>query len=169
MSFESDLEHAIPSLRRYARALLRDPDGADDLVQDCLERAVSRRHLWRGGGSLRSWLFRIMHNLHINRRRSEALRRTLPLDGVTESQHAVAAGQSDRVALAEMAGAVDALPEDQRRVLLLVVLEGLSYREVAEVLDVPVGTVMSRLSRARERLRLLAGDEAGGPRIRRVK
>jgi len=83
MSFESDLEQAIPSLRRYARALLRDPERADDLVQDCLGRAVSRRHLWRGGGDLRSWLFRIEHNLLVNRRRSEALGRTLPLDGVT--------------------------------------------------------------------------------------
>lgn len=168
MAFERDLEDAIPSLRRYARALLGDPDRADDLVQDCLERAVSRRHLWRADGSLRAWLFRMMHNLHVNLRRRENLRRTLPLD---ELERPPSAGerQTDRVALAEMARAVRRLPEDQQRVLLLVALEGFTYREVADILDIPVGTVMSRLSRARERLRLLVGEGSAGARIRRVK
>lgn len=168
MSFEADLEHAIPSLRRYARALLGDPDRADDLVQDCLERAVSRQHLFGGNGSLRAWLFRIMHNLHVNFRRGERLRHSLPLEEL-ERPPAVGEHQSDRVALVEALRAIRALPEDQREVLLLVVLEGLTYREVAQVLDVPLGTVMSRLARARERLRLLLGDETSGPRIRRVK
>lgn len=168
MPFERDLENAIPSLRRYARALLGDPDRADDLVQDCLERAVSRRRLWRGGGSLRAWLFRMMHNLHVNLRRAESLRRAVPLDEL-ERPPSAGESQTHRVALAEMARAIRELPEDQQRVLLLVVLEGFTYREVADILDVPIGTVMSRLSRARERLRLLVGEEGAGPRIRRVK
>lgn len=168
MDFLTDLESCIPSLRRYARALLRDADRADDLVQDCLERALSRRHLWRGGASLRPWLFRIMHNIFANQMRALSARPAhQPIEGVTREPE-VGEPQTAHLALAEMARALDLLPEEQRRILLLVALEGLSYQEVAETMDVPVGTVMSRLSRGRDRLRRLVGGEAG-PTLRRVK
>ncbi|HMR31036.1 MAG TPA: RNA polymerase sigma factor [Geminicoccaceae bacterium] len=166
MDFLTDLESCIPSLRRYARALLRDGERADDLVQDCLERALSRRHLWRGGPTLRPWLFRIMHNLHANQARAWSTRprhdpiEEAALPPIDESQTA-------HLALGEMAKALGSLPQEQARVVLLVALEGLSYQEVAEILDVPVGTVMSRLSRARERLRALLS--ADGTVLRRVK
>ena len=168
MDFLTDLESCIPSLRRYARALLRDGDRADDLVQDCLERALSRRHLWRGGASLRPWLFRIMHNVHANQARALSARpRYQPLEDAGE---VVDGTQSPlaHIALGEMARALDELPTEQARVVLLVALEGLSYQEVAEVVDVPIGTVMSRLSRARERLRQLTSSE-GVTALRRVK
>lgn len=168
MDFVTDLESCIPSLRRYARALLRDGDRADDLVQDCLERALSRRHLWRGGPSLRPWLFKIMHNVFANQARARARRpRAQPIDQLADGI-GVPADQGHGLALAEMARALDSLPEEQRRTVLLVALEGLSYQDVAEVMDVPVGTVMSRLSRARDRLRSLTAAEPG-PTLRRVK
>ncbi|MFO1069511.1 MAG: sigma-70 family RNA polymerase sigma factor [Geminicoccaceae bacterium] len=168
MDFLTDLESCIPGLRRYARALLRDSQRADDLVQDCLERALSRRHLWRGGGSLRPWLFKIMHNINANQARSRATRPVhQTLDGV-EAAAADAESQTSRLALRDMAAGLETLPEEQRRVVLLVALEGLSYQEIAEVLEVPIGTVMSRLSRARDRLRLhMAGESP--PTLRRVK
>ncbi len=166
MDFLTDLESCIPSLRRYARALLRDGERADDLVQDCLERALSRRHLWRGGPTLRPWLFRIMHNLHANQTRAWATRpRHEPIEDADLPP--VEERQTAYLALGEMAKALAALPPEQERVVLLVALEGLSYQEVAEILDVPVGTVMSRLSRARERLRALLTAE--GTVLRRVK
>jgi RNA polymerase sigma-70 factor (ECF subfamily) len=168
LDFLTDLETCIPSLRRYARSLTRSVEAADDLVQDCLERALTRRHLWRGGTTLRPWLFRIMHNIHANQARS---RRARPEQrGVVETDPVPAVGeaQTAHMALADTQRALDLLPEEQRSVLLLIALEGLHYQEVADVLAIPVGTVMSRLSRGRERLRLLlAGD--GGPLLRRVK
>lgn len=168
MDFVTDLESCIPSLRRYARALLRDGDRADDLVQDCLERALSRRHLWRGGPSLRPWLFKIMHNVFANQSRARARQpRPQPIDHRADGI-GMPADQGHRLALAEMARALDSLPEEQRRTVLLVALEGLSYQDVALVMDVPVGTVMSRLSRARERLRSLTAADPG-PALRRVK
>ena len=168
MDFLTDLESCIPSLRRYARSLLRDGDRADDLVQDCLERALSRRHLWRGGASLRPWLFRIMHNVFANQIRARAARPKLqPLDDMSDHP-GVPADQGDRLALAEMARALDQLPDEQRRVVLLVALEGLAYQDVAQILDVPIGTVMSRLSRARERLRAMTAADTPAT-LRRVK
>jgi RNA polymerase sigma-70 factor (ECF subfamily) len=170
VEFLTDLESCIPSLRRYARALLRDSDRADDLVQDCLERALSRRHLWQGGASLRPWLFRIMHNIFANQARALSIRPRLePIEDAGD----VAAGtqpQHGHMALAEMAKALGELPDGQRRVVLLVALEGLAYQEVADLLDIPIGTVMSRLSRGRERLRQLTlGEAAPGAPLRRVK
>lgn len=159
----------IPHLRRYALALLGDRSAADDLVQDCLERAWSRLTLWRRGSSMRPWLFTIMHNLFINgsgrRRRAAGL---LPLDEDTP-QPATGGGQEERVELADMAKAITLLPPDQRAALLLVAVEEMSYQEAATVLGVPAGTVMSRLHRARERL---AGLRSGGPlqpALRRIK
>jgi RNA polymerase sigma-70 factor (ECF subfamily) len=168
LDFLTDLESCIPSLRRYARTLERSADAADDLVQDCLERALTRRHLWRGGASLRPWLFRIMHNLHANQVRARRVRPEQRTIAETDPVPEIPEGQTAHVALREMQAALAALSQDQRRVVLLVALEGLSYQEVATVLDVPIGTVMSRLFRGRERLRQLLQSE-GGPVLRRVK
>ena len=157
----------IPALRRYARALLRDKEGADDLVQDCLTRAWSRRHLWKQPGNLRAWLFTILHNLYANQIRSLSRQPRFAPAEAAESQ-----GQRPRqvghVEVTEVLDALDGLNDDQKQAILLVAVEGLRYEEAAQVLDVPVGTVMSRLSRGRERLReITSGDPA--PSIRRVK
>jgi len=166
--FAAALEPHVPSLRRYARALLRDADAADDLVHDCIARALARRRLWRRGSDLRAWLFTIMHNLHVSagRRRGRAPA-TLALDDAP----AIAAVRDDpaaRVEALDVLRALDELPEEQRTVILLAGLEGLSYEDVAYVVGVPVGTVMSRLSRGRERLRRLTAADAP-PALRRVK
>lgn len=158
----------IPSLRRYARALTGRQDDADDLVQDCLERAMSRWHLWQRDRELRPWLFTIMHNLFISDRRRAArrpLQVTIDDDGdLPGTPPTQAAG----LEMEDLAAALGKLSEEQRETLLLVGLEGFTYAEVAEITGVPIGTVMSRLSRGRERLRgLLAGGD--GPALRRVK
>ena len=147
---------AIPRLRRYARALTHDADAADELVQDCLERAWGRLGLWRRGTNMRAWLFTILHNTHVNRGRQIARRpRPVPLDTVDPAALSVGPAQEANLEAQGIVIALDHLPEDQRQVVLLVGLEGMSYREVAKVQGVPLGTVMSRLSRGRERLRLI--------------
>lgn len=164
----AELEASRPSLRRYACSLLRHADAADDLVQDCLERALARRHLWRGGESLRPWLFRIMHNLHANQVRKH---RKLPFHqalGDVPDQPGSDEEQAGRVAIRELEAALDLLPAGQREIVLLVALSGMSYQECADALDLPVGTVMSRLFRGRERLRELLEGENRHP-LRRVK
>ena len=144
----------IPSLRRYARALTGDVAAADDLVQDCLERALGRRHLWKRRGSMRAWLFAILHNLHANKIRQEARRpRLVPIEGADIG--VVQPQQDQAVRLRQFAEAIAQLPEEQRALILLIGLEGMTYSESAEILGIPIGTVMSRLSRARERLRQL--------------
>jgi RNA polymerase sigma-70 factor (ECF subfamily) len=159
--FRDGVESMIPALRRYARALARDADVADDLVQDTLVRALRSERLFLGG-DLRSWLYTILTNLNRNRRRSLARRPTLmPLtDSSAEPSGTEAEGR-------DIARALATLVEDQRAVLLLVMLEGLSYREVAEIQAVPIGTVMSRLARARAHVR--ANLEAERPPLRAVK
>ncbi len=164
--FHARLEAEIPALRRYARALLRDLDRADDLVQDCLERALSRRRLWRRPGNLRAWLFTIMHNVHANQVRAATRRPSLVALEQANVQGS-AAGQPDAVATGEILAAFDRLSDEQREVLVLVAVEGLKYAEVAQILEVPLGTVMSRLGRARERLRHLT--DSGGSDLKRVK
>jgi RNA polymerase sigma-70 factor, ECF subfamily len=168
VDFLTELESCVPGLRRYARSLLRDPDAADDLVQGCLERALARRRLWRGGSSLRPWVFRIMHNIWANeiRRRvtrpaHEPIDRTHDLPGQGDVQTA-------RLALRDIERALDRLPDEQRTVLLMVAVSEMSYQECALALHVPVGTVMSRLSRGRERLRAFVQAEPA-PVLRRVK
>ena len=142
----------LPRLRGYARVLRRNPEDADDLVQDTLERAWSRAGLWQGVGDMRTWLFSIMHNLHV-----DALRRgrldTVDLDEQMPDVP-VPATQGQALTLRDLDAALAALPAEQREVLLLVALDGLAYAEAAQALGVPIGTVMSRLSRGRERLRL---------------
>lgn len=158
----------IPHLRRYAHALLGDRARAEDLVQDCLERAWSRFHLWREGSNLRTWLFTIMHNLHANAARTASRRpQTVPMDE-SSIVAPTRAAQEDGLEVASIETALAALSEEQRQVVLLVGLEEMSYQDAAAVLGVPIGTVMSRLHRGRERLRqLLVG--AGGTALRRVK
>lgn len=146
------VEPLIPALRRYARALMRDRAAADDLVQDCLERAVSRWHQ-RRDGSVRAWLFTILHNLAVNQFRQLAARgKHVPIDEAAEREFSGAAAQEHRLVYQDVLNKLARIPEEQRAVLLLVAVEDLSYADAAKVLGVPVGTVMSRLSRARERL-----------------
>lgn len=142
----------IPRLRRFARGLLGDTVAADDLVQDCLERALGRWHLWRATGTLRSWLFRMLYNIHLNQRRSARRRGFETDESAIDPVRAEPAAQIDRLALRDLQRALDRLSDEHRDVLLLIGMEGLSYREAADVLGVPVGTVMSRLARARARL-----------------
>jgi RNA polymerase sigma-70 factor (ECF subfamily) len=160
-AFRDNVEAMIPALRRYARALTRDADIADDLVQDTLVRALRSERLFLGG-DLRSWLYTILTNLNRNRRRSLARRPqfTELLDTGTEASGTEAEGR-------DIARALAGLVEDQRSVLLLVMLEGLSYREVAEIQGVPIGTVMSRLARARAHVKQSLDGER--PTLRAVK
>jgi len=158
----------IPRLRRYARALAGERTAADDLVQDTLERAWSKLHLYRRGTDLRAWLFTVMHNVYVNQRR--AARSTTPLDDEMP-ELAQPARESDTLVLRDLDAAIRRLPPDQREVLLLVALEDMSYAEAADALEIPIGTVMSRLARAREKLRaMLAGlPPGGGTQLKIVK
>src|SRR5579859_1646092 len=151
------LEMEIPRLRRYARALTRDVTRADDLVQNCLTRAVAKQHLWQPGTDLRAWLFTILHNQHVN-----DVRRSVRegINVAVEEMAPVLTVQSNAMAtlqLRDLERAIAKLPQEQRQVILLVGLEGMRYEEVALVLGVPVGTVRSRLSRGRDQLRRLMG------------
>ena len=168
MDFLDEIEATVPALRRYARALTRNPDRADDLVQDCIERAIRKRGLFLPTGSLQGWLFRILINLWRNDLRFERRRGDhVPIDNLV-SEPSVAPPQPGRIALAEMSRAIDRLPDDQREALLLVVLEGVSYADAADMLGIPAGTLMSRLARARATLRTLTGS-GEEPRLRSVK
>ncbi|HKS89797.1 MAG TPA: sigma-70 family RNA polymerase sigma factor [Stellaceae bacterium] len=151
------IEAEIPRLRRYARALARDVAAADDLVQDCLARALGKLHLWQEGTDLRAWLFTILHNQYVNLVRRSV--REGAAVGLSETEPLLTRGphQARSLELRDLERAIAKLPEEQRSVILLVGLEGMRYEEVAEVLDVPVGTVRSRLSRGREALRRLMG------------
>ena len=161
-AFARLLEAEIPRLRRYARALTRDATRADDLVQNCLNRALAKRHLWQPGTDLRAWLFTILHNQHVN-----DVRRAVH-EGIhiaVEDMAPVLIVQPSALAalqLRDLEAAIAKLPQDQRQVILLVGLEGMRYEEVALILGIPVGTVRSRLSRGRDQLRRLMdmGDEA---------
>lgn len=157
----------IPRLRRYARAMLGDRAAADDLVQDTLERAWTRFAQWRAGSDLRAWLFGIMHNLRVDQLRRPALA-TAPLDDY-EEQWATRPTQSDQLEVMDLASALSQLPEEQRAVVLLVALEDMSYAEVADALGIPVGTVMSRLARGRERLRLIMAGQLSVNHLRVVR
>ena len=157
------IEPIIPALRRYARTFVRDAAAADDLVQDTLERAISRWHQRRPDGNPRAWLFTILHNLAVNHLRRSARRGwELPLDDAHESEMAVSSTQEDALRHADILAAVGQLPDDQRSVLLLVSVEDVSYADAARILDIPIGTVMSRLARARARLLKLV-EEQGNP------
>ncbi|CDS50656.1 putative RNA polymerase sigma factor [Polaromonas sp. CG9_12] len=165
---EADIVACIPSLRRYARGLSADRERADDLVQDTLERAWGRFGLWQRRGEVRAWMFGIMHNLFIDRLRSQ---RSAPEQSAGDAfpESPDRATQADRLEVRDLDRALQRLPPEQRAILLLVGVEEMSYQEVAGVLGVPLGTVMSRLSRGRERLRAeLEGREVSRT-LQRVK
>jgi RNA polymerase sigma-70 factor (ECF subfamily) len=164
---ESPITQHIPRLRRYARALTGDRSAADDLVQDTLERALSRFHLWRPGSDLRAWLFTIMHNVYVNQIRSRIRHPHEPLDEAAAEE--LRAREPDWGELRDIEEALALLPGEQRAVLLLVGLEQFTYEEAARVLDIPIGTVMSRLSRGRERLRLALSGESRAASLKVVK
>ena len=158
-TFRREIEATIPALRRYARALTRDADLADDLVQDTLVRALRSEHLFHGG-DIRVWMYTILANLNRSRLRALARRPVMmPIDDGGVAAGAPEGARDIERALAPLV--------DQRHALLLVVLEGLSYREVAEIQGVPIGTVMSRLARARSQIKTFL--EGGRPALRRVK
>lgn len=167
------VEPLIPGLRRYARALLHDVAAADDLVQDCLERAIGRWHQRREDGNVRAWMFTILHNLAINRLKQGRRRGPhLPMESADDSVLGQPATQESGLHTQDIMAAMARLSEDQRAVLLLISVEDLSYADAATTLGVPIGTVMSRLSRAREHLRLdLAGQTraVGATHLRSVK
>lgn len=165
------IEPSIPSLRRYARALVGDAAEADDLVQDCLERAVSRWGQRRRSGDARSWMFSILHNLAVSRWRALRRRgRHLDIDDVAEAHLADPPTQQGGLLHADVLRALDRLSPEYRAVLLLVGVEELSYAQTAEVLAAPIGTVMSRLSRARARLaQVIAADGADTDQARHLR
>jgi RNA polymerase sigma-70 factor (ECF subfamily) len=163
----ADLIAAIPRLRRYARVLTGDATRADDLVQETLARGWEKRRLWAAGTDLRAWLFTIMHNVFVNQRATAARdAQNVSLDGDGEGgaawQLPVRAPQQTHVELLEVLRALTRLPAEQREVLVLAAVEEMRYEEIAAILSIPVGTVMSRLSRAREKLRR-AVAEPGDP------
>ena len=165
----AQLEACVPRLRRYARALTGERAAADDLVQDTLERAWGRLPSWSGAGELRAWVFSIMHNTFIDQRR----RPGLSMVGIDDEDGAMSvptrATQADALELRDLDAALAQLPAEQRAVLLLVGLEQMSYAEVAATLDIPMGTVMSRLSRGRERLRAILEGRPHSPNLKAVK
>lgn len=167
------LEPLIPALRRYARALLRDRTAADDLVQDCLERAIAHWSQRRAGGDARSWVFTILHNLAMTELKRKAARSSDVNFESVEAELPAPPSQEDGLRYRELLGALAALPQDQRAVVLLVSVEDLSYADAAKVLGIPLGTVMSRLSRAREKLFKSVNEHSAGPaeqsHLRRVK
>jgi RNA polymerase sigma-70 factor (ECF subfamily) len=160
------LVELIPRLRRYARALVGDRASADDLVQDTLERAWAKLHLYRRGTDLRAWLFTVMHNVHVNKVR--ATRATDPLDDESPEM-AQRAVQGDALMVRDLDRSIALLPAEQRAVLLLVTLEDMSYEDVARTLGIPMGTVMSRLSRAREKLRGMMMGQGGAAKLKLIK
>src|SRR6476469_374367 len=165
----ANLEPHIPGLRRYAWALMRDREAADDLVQDCLEHALAGWNMRRRDGNPKAWLFTILRNLYVSELRRRSRRGTRA--DVEEADSAEALHDSDperRLIVRDCLAALDTLTEEQKSILLLVGVEDLSYADMAKALDIPIGTVMSRLSRARERFRQ-AIETGSAPQLRRVK
>ncbi len=165
--FLDEIEEQVPALRRYARALTGSADRADDLVQDCIERAIRKKALFRPRQPVRPWLFAILLNIFRNdlKRRRRTDHAGLEALTIEPSQPAP---QPDRLALSEVARAMGKLPGEQREALLLVALEEMSYADAAQTLGIPIGTLMSRLSRARATLKRLT-LEPGEPKLRAVK
>ncbi|MGF6261553.1 RNA polymerase sigma-70 factor (ECF subfamily) [Paraburkholderia youngii] len=165
MDVRDELIEHVPRLRRYARALINNRELADDLVQDTLERALGRTRLFQPGTDLRAWLFTIMHNVFANQARKAAARAVhvaVDDDSIAESELSVPSGPTRSLEMRDLDYALQRLPVEQREVVLLVGLEEMSYADVALALNIPIGTVMSRLSRGRERLRaLMAGAQPG--------
>lgn len=171
MSFERKVCEQIPHLQRYALSLCGDRLAAEDLVQDCLERALNKRHLWGSSGAIRSWLFRILYRIYLNQRSAARARREVAVADAGAGC-AVAAGHESQLQCRDAVAAIDTLPPEQRAALMLMVLESPSYEEAARILDINVGTLRSRLSRAREGVRSYCargGREGDETQLRRVK
>jgi RNA polymerase sigma-70 factor (ECF subfamily) len=169
MDFRTQLAAELPPLRRFARALTGDSALADDLVQDCVERAILKSHLYDPARPLRAWLYAVLRNIHISGlRRNGRSMVVKTVDDLLDGEGAVPPEQEHRLAAGSVSEALDRLSPQHREVIVLVALEEMSYRDVAEILSVPIGTVMSRLSRAREQLRQLLEDR-GHTGLRRVK
>ena len=170
MSSLSEIEGAVPDLRRYAWSLLRDTHEADDLVQECLTRALGSL-AERENTPIRPWLFTIMHNLFISQWRKRRYRARFVVDpGARPAEGRSEPSQEWALAIRDLLRSLDAMPAEQRYLLLLVSVEGFSYGEAAAILGIPVGTVMSRLSRARDMLQVKLGETGKArPAIRRVK
>jgi RNA polymerase sigma-70 factor (ECF subfamily) len=156
-SLHREIEALIPRLRRYARVLTRDVVAADDLVQDCVARALGKTHLWEQGTDLRAWLFTILHHQHISVARRDARQRASIQLQQCNAGFTLPPAQAARLELRDLERALAKLPEEQRSVILLVGLEGMRYEEAASVANLPVGTVRSRVSRGRETLRQMTG------------
>jgi RNA polymerase sigma-70 factor, ECF subfamily len=171
MDIRDEMVEHLPRLRRYARALIHNQELADDLVQDTLERALGQTKRFQAGTDLWAWLFTIMHNLFANQVRKASARAIhVPVDdSVAESEFSVQADQTRALEVRDLYYALQRLPAEQREVVLLVGLEEMSYAEVALALDIPIGTVMSRLSRGRERLRGLMLGTQPGARLKVVR
>ncbi|PCH82055.1 MAG: RNA polymerase subunit sigma [Hyphomicrobiales bacterium] len=165
--FLDQMTNAVPALRRYARGLCRDQELADDLVQDCVERAIRKQRLWKPTGSVQSWMFRMMLNIHRNQLKSGRNKLDSRSVEMLDIDMPQAPEQPGRLALTEVSNALAKIPDDQKQALLLVVLEGFSYADAAKILDIPVGTLMSRISRARSQLRSLTHED-GLPHLRVV-
>lgn len=169
MDFRSQLASELPPLRRFARALTGDSALADDLVQDCVERALSKSHLYDPARPLRAWLYAVLRNLYISGlRRNGRSTVVKTVDDLMDGEGSVPPAQEERLSVSSVASALDRLAQQHREVIVLVALEEMSYRDVSEILGVPIGTVMSRLSRAREHLRQILEDR-GHAVLRRVK
>jgi RNA polymerase sigma-70 factor (ECF subfamily) len=158
----------IPHLRRYARSLTRDRQQSEDLVQDCLDRALSRMSHWQSDTNLRAWLFTIMHNLHVNNLRRWHRGGIWESIDQSETADQRQPGQEGMMQMRDLEHALSQLSDEQREVLVLVCVEGMRYDEVAQVLGVATGTVMSRLHRAREALRRMLKGETPA-KLRRIK
>lgn len=159
----------MPHLRRFAISLLSDTNAADDLVQDCISRALSKLDQFRDGSNMRAWLFTILHNLHVEqgRRRNRAAAEIVSISG-DERQNAAPPTQEVGLTVRDLYRALDELDDEHRQIILMIGVGELSYKQTAEILGIPVGTVMSRLARGRERLRILMAQGAK-PALRRVK
>lgn len=172
MDLSDELMEHVPRLRRYARALIHNQELADDLVQDTLERALSRTARFEAGTDLRAWLFTIMHNVFANQTRKASGRGVhVSVDdhSLAENEFAVPAAETRALEMRDLDYALQRLPAEQREVVLLVGLEDMSYADVALALDIPLGTVMSRLSRGREKLRAIMAGTQPRAKLRVVK
>ena len=163
-SFNTQLEKALPDLWRYACSLTRNRDAADDLVQDCIERALRKRLLWIPGRPLKPWLTKIMLNLYRDNWRRNARYSAVPLDFI-EDVAAQDTSIATRLELREIWQKLETIPPEQSQALLAVVIGGLSYDDAAYSLGIPRGTLMSRIARARSKLK----SDTSTPRIRSVK
>jgi RNA polymerase sigma-70 factor (ECF subfamily) len=172
MDIRDELMDHVPRLRRYAKALIHNQELADDLVQDTLERALNRTNLFEAGSDLRAWLFTIMHNVFANQVRkasARAMHVSVDDESVAETEFAVPAGETRSLEMRDLDYALQRLPVEQREVVLLVGLEEMSYADVALALGIPIGTVMSRLARGRERLRALMAGTRPVEKLRVVR